>query len=133
MSLNIPTQQLLSDGQKWFAYSGVRTGGVALPASLTMITIPNTGLRDSLVCIQPYQGDPITTGANDALGLLITIDDVEVYKSVPSWQRYPSLADTVENKIELFVPRQSKLEVISLNNANNNNMEWGANVIAYFM
>tara|TARA_R110000751_G_scaffold14185_1_gene46379 strand:- start:75 stop:470 length:396 start_codon:yes stop_codon:yes gene_type:complete len=131
MALNLGTQQLLSSGTKWFSYSGIVTGDLTLPATITLMTIENTGLRDSLVCIQPSFGVPITTGGGSALGIIISIDDIEVFK-VQSEQglRWNPI---IENEIKLFVPRQSKIQVLSLNTAANNNQERGCNLIGYYL
>ena len=111
MSLNIPTQQLLSEGTKWFAYSGIVQGDVSVPASITLIDIPNTGLRDSYVCISPSYARAITNTNGTQLGITIAIDDIVVVNS----QRYEQESDYVEEH-KLFVPRQSKLTITSLHN-----------------
>ena len=126
-------QTMLSVGNKYYSYSGILFGDVTTPSTISMILMPNTGLKDSLVQIQPYFGRPVATGVSDALGLLIKMDDIEIYKTLPTWERYPSLTTVVENEIQLFVPRQSKLEVISLNTSGNNTQERGCNVIGYYL
>ena len=50
------SQILLSGGDKYYSYSGVLFGDVSVPATIPMIAIDNTGLRDSLIEIQPYFG-----------------------------------------------------------------------------
>ena len=131
MSLNIPTQQLLSDGKKWFAYSGSVIGDVSVPATITMINIPNTGLRDSYVTIQPTFALPTAYTLADGLGIAINIDGIEVYRSVLG--RLDQGCPIFLPDICLFVPRQSELQVISLNTAANNNDSRGANVVAYYI
>jgi|TARA_R110000824_G_scaffold325853_1_gene512745 hypothetical protein len=130
MSLNLATQQLLSDGKKYFSYSGVRLGDITLPATITLLTIDNTGLRDSLVKIQPFFGRPIATGTNDPLGLLITIDGIEVVKQLQNNSKFPEFYPC---EFELFVPRQSSLEILSINTSNNNLQERGCNLIGWYL
>jgi hypothetical protein len=122
-------QTLLSSGDKWFSYSGVTFGDVSAPATISMILIPNTGLRDSLVQFDPYyvSKNANTTLANQ-LGLQININDVTVYKDTSYFQ-----GASPQNDVQLFVPRQSKLEVISLNTSANNTQERGVNVIGYYL
>ena len=139
MSLNIPTQQLLSEGTKWFAYSGQVQGDVSVPASITLIDIPNTGLRDSYVCIEPFFATPITVNTATSLGIEISIDDIVVFTGdqflVPDSQASFNLSKggASGQKVTLFVPRQSKLTITSLNSSGNNNQQRGANVIGYFL
>ena len=127
-------QNVLSGGDKYYSYSGVLFGDVSVPATISMILLPNTGLRDSLVQIQPFFGRPIASTAGTGLGLLVKLDDVEVYKIQA--EDNASLAEQfmrVQNIIPLFVPRQSKLEVISLNTSSNNTQERGANLLGYYL
>tara|TARA_Y100001938_G_scaffold44699_1_gene62068 strand:+ start:51 stop:425 length:375 start_codon:yes stop_codon:yes gene_type:complete len=121
-------QTLLSGGDKWFSYSGVLQGGVTLPASIQMILIPNTGLRDSLVQIMPFFGQPISSGGTEALGLEIKLNDVSIY----NMQRFDP-NDYKGDFTQLFVPRQSKLEIISLNTDDNNSQNRGCNIIGYYL
>lgn len=123
-------QTLLSTGDKWFSYSGVVFGDVSVPASIQLNLIPNTGLRDSLIQILPYEGLIISTSVNDGLGLEVKIDDVTIYKNQA---RQIGNAPSVDNTINLFVPRQSKLEVLSINTSGNNTQERGANIIGYYL
>tara|TARA_Y100000004_G_scaffold96731_1_gene108231 strand:+ start:362 stop:745 length:384 start_codon:yes stop_codon:yes gene_type:complete len=124
-------QNLLSGGDKYYSYSGVIQGDVSVPATISMILIPNTGLRDSYIEILPYQGQPVATGVNDGIGIKVNIDDVTIYedKSRSNYNNSPS----VDNTIKLFVPRQSKLEVISINTANNNTQTRGCTLIGYYL
>jgi len=124
------SQNLLSSGDKYYSYSGVLFGDVSAPATISMILIPNTGLRDSLVIIQPYFGNPVNTGSGNGLGIVIKLDDVEIFKNV-----YTNAGNVKPNytNIQMFIPRQSKLEVLSLNDADNNTQERGANLIGYYL
>ena len=128
MSLNIPTQQLLSDGKKWFAYSGIKQGDVSVPATITLIDIPNTGLRDSYVCIQFSFGQAISSSGTQTIGGIITIDDIEVVRQ--QGREYPRHDN---DTFKLFVPRQSKLSVISLNSTSNNTQDRGATITGYYL
>ena len=123
------SQILLSGGDKYYSYSGVLFGDVSAPATIPMITIDNTGLRDSLIEIQPYFGRPVALGINDALGIVIKLDDVEIYKSQGSDYRPPSYNE----QIRLFAPRNSKVEIISLNTSANNTQTRGVNLIGYYV
>jgi len=125
------SQILLSGGDKYYSYSGVLFGDVSVPATISMISIPNTGLRDSYIEILPYQGQPVATGVNDGIGIKVNIDNVTIYedKSRSNYNNAPS----VDNTIKLFVPRQSKLEIISINTANNNTQTRGCTLIGYYL
>ena len=124
-------QTLLSGGDKWFSYSGEIQGDVSVPASISMILIPNTGLRDSLVYIQPYFDKPTTTSNNEGLGIEIKLNDTIIYNSqVGITPQTPTLT---MNPIQLFIPRQSKLEIISVNTSGNNNQIRGANALGYYL
>jgi hypothetical protein len=125
-------QTLLSGGDKWFSYSGVTSGGVSVPATIQLNFIPNTGLRDSVVQFNPYFGRPITAAVGDGLGLIIKIDDVIIYKGTTNYGNN-FREDVVSNSITLFIPRQSKLEVLSMNTSNNNNQERGCNLTGYYL
>ena len=129
MPINIPTQQLLSDGDRWFAYSGTVQGDVTVPATVSLITIANTGLRDSLIYIHPFEGQPIGAGGLEALGTAVNIDDIEVWNN----QRFDPNDAYANTEICLMIPRQSKLEILSLNTSTNNTQNRGANVIGYFL
>lgn len=123
-------QRLLSEGERFYAYSGVVTGDVSLPATISLINITN-GLRDSFVKILPFQGRPVATGVSDGLGIAVLIDGVEVYKDQQR-SNYNN-APSVDNHIELFVPRQSTLEIQSINTANNNNQERGVTLLGWYL
>lgn len=123
--------KMLSTGNKWYSYSGVTFGDVTVPATIQLIFIPNTGLKDSLVQIQSYTGQPATASTNNALGIIVKIDDIEIVKSQPTNASNPAIGDY--NPITLFIPRQSKLEIISINTSSNNTQERGCNIIGYYL
>ena len=122
------SQVLLSGGDKWYSYSGIVFGDVTVPASINLVLIPNIGLRDSLVQVTPFAGQPITASSNTGLGIEIKLDDVTIYISAAEcyW-------DFIDSPISIFVPRQSKLEILSLNTSGNNTQERGANLIGYYI
>jgi hypothetical protein len=129
-------QTLLSGGDKYYSYSGEIFGDVSAPATISMILIPNTGLRDSYVNIQPFFGRTVSTGTTaTGLGIQIKLDDVTVYRQGPEdgANAVHEQGMRVQNLISLFIPRQSKLEVISLNTADNNTQIRGANLIGYYL
>ena len=128
MSLNLATQQLLSDGTKWFSYSGVRVGDITVPASVTLLTIDNTGLRDSLVKVSPYYSEIISATDREHLGISVTIDGIEVVNT----QRYRAYDDLIES-FDLFVPRQSSFQILSINTSANNLQGRGCNVIGWYL
>jgi hypothetical protein len=105
-------------GGKWSAYSGSVGQFASIPAFVELIVIPSTGLKDSYVKVFPFFGAPTTTAKGDALGIEILIDSATVYKqqSGRSGVAFDALGTA---PIELFVPKQSKLEVQSINTANN--------------
>ena len=122
-------QTLLSGGDKWFSYSGEIFGDVSAPATIQMILIPNTGLRDTLIELQPFYGQPVSTSSTQQLGVVLKLDDVEVYRNQGNDYRPFSYNE----QIRLFIPRQSKLEVISLNTSGSNTQLRGANIIGYYL
>ena len=123
-------QTLLSGGDKYFAYSGEVFGDVSVPATIQLILIPNTGLRDSYVKIQPYYGIGDSTATSGQLGIQVKLDDVVVFNSQGI---NTTMASGTNKSIELFVPRQSKIEIISLNKSANNTQTRGANLIGYYL
>lgn len=125
-------QTLLSTGDKYYSYSGSVSGDVSVPASIQLILIPNTGLRDSLIQINPYFGQPVTASANTGLGIEVKLNDTTIYKAQAEEQTARQ-EQIVSNTIPLFIPRQSKLEIISLNTSGNNTQERGCNVIGYYL
>jgi len=125
-------QTLLSGGDKYYSYSGQIFGDVSAPATIQMVFIPNTGLRDSLVHITPFFGQPVTASANTGLGIEIKLDDVTIYKTQAEEQTSRQ-EQIVSNTIPLFIPRQSKLEIISLNTSGNNTQIRGCTLIGYYL
>jgi len=119
----------LSNGNSWFAYSGIVFGGVSVPASIELLNIPKTGLRDCWVKIQPFYGKPASTSGGSALGILVKINDEEIIK----FQDYePEHNQGAPIVFELFIPYQSKLEILSLNTSANNTQERGVNVLGWY-
>lgn len=121
-------QTLLSGGDKWYSYSGVLFGDVSVPATIQLNFIPNTGLRDSMIVVQAFYGLAATSTGSAQLGIIIKIDDTEVVKFQG---REYSREDN--DTFNLFVPRQSKLEVLSINTSGNNTQERGANILGYYL
>jgi len=121
----------LPGGGKWHSYSGSVAGGPTLPATVELVKIPSTGLKDTYAKISPFYGVPITNAAGDAIGIKIFINDVVVYES------QPRLTDYGHNRpstiIELFIPQQSKLEILSLNTANNSLQNRGVTVLGWWL
>ena len=117
----------LSDGSKWFAYSGIAFGDVSVPATIELINIPNTGLRDAYVKIQPFYGQEVSSTSGQQLGIVVKINDIEVFKS-----QNLTYAINDHNAYEFFVPYQSKLEILSLNTSSNNTQERGVSVVGWF-
>jgi hypothetical protein len=124
------SQILLSGGDKYYSYSGEIFGDVTAPASINMITIDNTGLRDSYVQIQPFLGKPTSDGDGDALGFEVKLDNITVFNAQGVIMDRTQLA---LNPIMLFVPRNSKLQINSLNTTNNNTQIRGCNVLGYYL
>lgn len=123
-------QTLLASGDKWYSYSGEIQGDVTNPASIQLNLISNTGLRDSYLNIQPFLGKPLSDGDGDALGIEIKLNDVTVFNSQGVIMDRTQLS---LNPIILFAPRQSKIEVISLNTTNNNTQIRGCNILGYYL
>ena len=126
-------QTLLSGGDKYYSYSGVLFGDVSVPATISMILLPNTGLRDSLVQIEPFFGVPVVDTNDNGLGIEIKLDDVTIYKSQAKRANIGYRGMQIENNTQIFVPRQSKLEIISLNTSGNNTQERGCTLIGYYL
>jgi len=130
------SQILLSGGDKWYSYSGELFGDVSVPASISMINIVNTGLRDSLVDIQPIFGTLVSSAVGSSLGIEVKLDNVVVLTcdqfSVTNWGG-TQLSTNQLLRYSLFVPRNSKLEVISLNTSTNNTQIRGCNVLGYYL
>ena len=126
------SQLLLSGGDKWYSYSGEVFGDVSVPATIPLITIDNTGLRDSYIVVQPYFGAAASTANGMILGLTIKIDGVVVVNTQGTQGNVIS-NDVLNETFNLFVPRNSKLEIISRNTTDNNTQIRGANVIGYYL
>ena len=114
---------------KWFAYSGVVQGDVSVPASITLVDIPNSGLRNAFVKITAFYAQPIGLGATDTLGISVLIDGIQVYRSQGTDYRPPAS----RTPVELFVPKQSRIEVISLNTTANNTQDRGCNLLGWYV
>ncbi len=121
-------QTLLSGGDKWFSYSGIIFGDVSAPATIQMVFIPNTGLRDSLVQIQPFYANEVSSSSGDQLGIIVKLDDVEIIKQSPR-----GISDDRNEQTNIFVPRQSKLEILSNNTTGNNTQTRGCSLIGYYL
>jgi uncharacterized protein YjfI (DUF2170 family) len=124
-------QTLLSTGDKYYSYSGVLFGDVSVPATIQMILIPNTGLKDSLVYIQPFYGRENNDSGGNVLGIEVKLDDVTVIKQQSAVTGVYSMRNTTD--FNIFVPRQSKLEILSLNTSGNNVQERGCTLIGYYL
>jgi len=124
------SSQELPSGGKWSAYSGSVGQFASIPSSVDLIEIPSTGLADSYVKIFPFYGRPTTTAAGDALGIEVLIDQVTVYKS-RNGRSGVSFDAQGTAPIELFVPKQSNLQVKSINTANNTLQERGVCVLGW--
>jgi len=121
----------LKSGRQWYAYSGVVQGGPAIPAFVTLINILSTGLKDSYIKIMPFYGQPVATAAGDALGIKVLIDDIEVYELQPhSTAAGPQIQPSL---VELFIPRSSKLEIQSINTANNTLQDRGVTMLGWYL
>ncbi len=118
----------LASGDRFYAYSGIVQGDVSVPATVKLIDIPNIGLRDTFVKITPFFGDLVSGAATAILGIQILIDGIEVLES----QTQQGYLDQTR-PWELFVPRGSKFEVISLNTAGNNTQDRGVTVLGWYL
>ena len=125
-------QTVLSGGDKWYSYSGEIFGDVSVPTSISMILIPNTGLRDSYIELYPFYSDLISGTAASALGIQIKLNDTVILKSKQYYGGNQAIQQDSE-LVNLFIPRQSKLEVISLNTSGNNTQIRGCNLIGYYL
>jgi len=118
----------LPGGNKWHSYSGSLSGGPTLPATVELVKIPSTGLKDSYVKVVPFYGAPIAVAAGDALGLKILINEVVVYEEQRS-----EPDNTRLNTIEVFVAQQSELQILSLNTNNNSLQQRGVMVLGWWL
>ena len=125
-------QTVLSGGDKWYSYSGEIFGDVSVPTSISMILIPNTGLRDSYIELYPFYSDLISGTAASALGIQVKLNDTVILKSKQYYGGNQAIQQDSE-LVNLFIPRQSKLEVISMNTTGNNTQIRGANLIGYYL
>ena len=125
-------QTLLSGGDKWFSYSGEVFGDVTVPATISMISIPNTGLRDSYLGIFPFYSTVISGTAANALGIQIKLNDTIILTSKQYYGGSQAIQQDSE-LVNLFIPRQSKLEILSLNTSGNNTQIRGCNLIGYYL
>ena len=124
-------QTLLSSGDKWFSYSGEVFGDISVPAQITLNLIPNTGLRDSMIIVQPFYGRPITSSTNNVLGIIVKINDNIIINEQNG--NHTADAPSGNESFNLFVPRQSKLEIISINESSNNEQIRGCNILGYYL
>jgi hypothetical protein len=118
----------LANGRQWYSYSGIVQGGPTIPAFVDLVDITSTGLRDSYVKFLPYFGLAIAGNPNDPLGILVLIDDVEIIKS----QAFEYRGAIQDENFSLFVPRQSKLTVKSINTTNNTLQDRGVVVLGWY-
>ena len=121
------SQILLSGGDKYYSYSGILFGDVSVPASIPMINIDNTGLKDSNIKISPFFGKEVSSSSDHQLGVSVKLDNVEIINR----QNFYYSSD--DGHLELFMPRNSKLEILSLNTTNNNTQTRGATLIGYYL
>ena len=124
------SQILLSGGDKYYSYSGEVFGDVSAPATISMITIDNSGLRDSLIQVQPFFGNTVSGAGGQALGLTIKLDDVIIYNQ--QFSNHSEIKPNVEIE-NLFIPRNSKIEILSNNTTGNNTQIRGVNLIGYYL
>jgi len=117
------------DQDRFFAYSGLLQGDATSPATVTLVDIPDSGLRNAIIQIQPFFGLPITTATNEGLGIQVLIDDEIVFEQKSPDPFYRG----VQSSINLFLKKQSKLTVLSLNTNGNNSQSRGANLVGYFV
>jgi len=127
-----PNFRLLSSGDRLYAYSGVVAGDVSVPATVQLLKFENSGLRDMFLKIKPFFARPVSTATLDALGLLISIDGVTVYTQQNTRESLTT-GDQLADEIELFIPKQSTFEVLSINTANNNTQERGCNALGWYL
>ena len=122
-----PSKNNLSDGRRWYAYSGVITGDVSVPSSISLINIPNIGLEDTYVTVTPFYDKAVSTTNGNQLGVIIKVNDEEIIKSQPA----ESTEVERNQKFSFFVERQQSLEVLSINTSANNTQGRGVLVTAW--
>ncbi len=125
-------QTLLSGGDKWYSYSGEVFGDVSAPATIQLNLIPNTGLKDSFVVIQPFFGSAASTSNQQILGLKVKLNDTTIVNTQGTQGNVIS-NDILNETFNLFIPRQSKLEILSLNTSDNNTQIRGCNILGYYL
>jgi len=126
----LSSQILLSGGDKYYSYSGEIFGDVSAPATIPMITIDNTGLKDSYVKIMPSYGKDISDANSQQLGIQVKLDNIIIIEA----QRTAFYETQYgPNSFELFLPRNSKLEIIRLNTTGNNTQISTVNLIGYYL
>ena len=128
-SINFGESLSTFDAERWYAYSGILQGDVALPATISLVDIPDTGLNNSFVKVTASYGFTSQLGVSDTLGIEIKIDGITVFKSQGNDYR-PTVSRT---PVELFVPKSSRFQVISLNTANNNSQERACTVLGWYV
>jgi len=121
----------LPSGDKWHSYSGSVNGGPTIPATVELVKIPSTGLKDTYAKILPFYGIAIATGAGGALGLKIFINQVAVYESQQIYESNDNHSSV--SLIELFIPQQSELQILSLNTALNTLQNRGVAVLGWWL
>jgi len=119
--------QNLPSGNKWYSYSGSVNGGPTIPATVELVKIPSTGLKDSFIKVFPFYALAAAFAPGDALGIKIFINQVAVYEWQVATVRYEAAPQT----IELFIPKQSELQILSLNTANNTLQNRGCAVLGW--
>ena len=95
----------------------------------SLLKFENTGLKDLFLKIHASYARPAGLGVNDTLGISVLIDGVEVYKSQGTDYRPPAS----RTPVELFVPKQSTLEVLSLNTSANNTQERACVALGWYL
>ena len=123
-----PNFRLLSSGDRLYAYSGIVAGDVSVPATVQLLKFENTGLRDMFLKVSPSYGSPISNSGGAQLGIIILIDGIEVVEH----NVYDVRGDMVET-FELFIPKQSTFEVLSLNTSANNTQERGCTALGWYL
>ena len=114
---------------KWYAYSGVVQGDATLPATITLIAIPNSGLKNGFVKFEASYGRPNGVALTDTLGISILIDGIQIYRSQGTDYRPPAS----RTPIELLVPKQSRIQVLSLNTTAHNTQDRGCTVLGWYV
>ena len=124
-----PTQQNLAESNRWYSYSGLKQGDISVPAVIELTNIPNVGLKDCYIQVQPYFGLPNSTGASQGLGIQIQVDEQIVYEFKGPDPFYRNIPES----INLFIPRQSAIKILSLNTSGNNSQSRGCTVLGWYL